>query len=120
MVTISNSAGQAIDGNVIAGLRELGGQELLRELLGLFRADTPPRIAALEVAVAAGTVAEIGRVAHSLKSSCANVGALVMSGLCRALEEEARAGSAAHAEERLRALLAEWELVQVRLGELEA
>lgn len=84
----------AIDMEVIASLRALGGEddpELLFELIDLFLDDAPNHISALESAAAAGDVETIERAAHTLKSSCANIGARQLSALCRELESQGRA-----------------------------
>ncbi len=47
----------------------------------------------LEAAVRAGDVFAVSRAAHSIKGSCANVGALAFEREARAVEADARAGT---------------------------
>lgn len=78
----------AIDPEVINGLRELsdGDSALLEELVGLFLEDTPPRLDSLQAALDSGDPEGLEAAAHALKSSCGNIGALVMADLCKELE----------------------------------
>ena len=78
-----------LDPGVIAGLRELGGEEdpgLLVELIDLFLADAPAHLERLAESLAHGDAGGLERSAHTLKSSSANIGALYLSSLCRQLE----------------------------------
>ena len=82
-----------IDQGVLDGLRELAGEDdpgLVAELIGLFLQDAPERIKDIERALSTGDLELLERAAHTLKSSCANVGALGLSDLCRRIEETAR------------------------------
>ena len=78
----------AIDPEVINGLRELsdGDSSLLEELVGLFLEDTPPRLDSLQAALDSGDPEGLEAAAHALKSSCGNIGALVLADLCKELE----------------------------------
>jgi HPt (histidine-containing phosphotransfer) domain-containing protein len=80
---------------VLATLRELqqeGEPDLLDELIELFLADVPPRLTALRTAVEAGDAHSVERIAHALKGSCANMGAVGMVALCTELVETGRSG----------------------------
>jgi HPt (histidine-containing phosphotransfer) domain-containing protein len=82
-----------LDGDVIASLRELNeadGPDLLVELVQLFLADTPRRIAEVDSALARGDHAALERAAHALKSSSANLGASGLSKIFRELESAGR------------------------------
>ncbi len=82
-----------IDQSVIEGLRELGGAEdpgLLVELIDLYLADAPQRMAEIEQSLARGDWELIERAAHTLKSASANIGALGLSAICLELECQAR------------------------------
>jgi two-component system sensor histidine kinase/response regulator len=80
---------KALDAGVIASLRDLGGDDpsIFNELVELFLEDTPTRIAALEQALASGSARELEAAAHTLKSSAGNLGAYVLSTLCKELED---------------------------------
>ena len=63
---------EAVDGNVLAALRDLQGEgrpDILAELIAIYLRDTPPRLAALHEAVARTDAAALRRAAHGLKGS---------------------------------------------------
>lgn len=87
---------QVLDLNVVQSLRELGGDDdpgLFDEVVELFLADANVNVAKLADAFAAGDANALQRIAHSLKSSAANVGAMHLSKLCFELEKLGRAGT---------------------------
>jgi two-component system, sensor histidine kinase and response regulator len=95
-----------LDRSVLVGLRELGGQELLAELAGLFLEDVPPQLEALREATEGGDASSVQRVAHTLKGSCGNMGAVRMATICAELEDVGRSGELERAQvvvERLEA-----------------
>jgi HPt (histidine-containing phosphotransfer) domain-containing protein len=59
----------------------------------IYLADSNAKLNDLRTAAARGDLAQIARVAHSLKSSSANVGAAALSALCRRLEFAGREGT---------------------------
>ena len=91
-----NDQSSPIDPDVIQSLKDLGGEdepELFRELVGMFLRDTPPRLEALGQALESGDAGELERVAHAMKSSCGNLGAVVMAELCYQIEMVGREGA---------------------------
>jgi len=91
-----NEGGDALDMRVIQDLRDLGGEDdpgLLFELVGMFLTDAPQRIREIETSLANGDVKTLERAAHTLKSSCANIGAPKLSEICKKIEEIARTRS---------------------------
>ena len=83
-----------IDPDALAMLRECDTDgTLLRELLELFRSETPRRLGVLRAALAAGNATSITEEAHALKSGCAQLGARHMADLCQRLEIQGRIGS---------------------------
>ena len=108
-----------IDGAVLDSLLDsLGGdQEFLGELLEVYFEDAPKLLERMHAALAAGTAEEFRRAAHSLKSTSANFGAMVLSGISKKLEDLGKTGSLDGAGEGL--ALAEAEYGRVR-AELEA
>ena len=82
-------SGQVLDLTVIDVLLDLGGPELLAELIELFLEDAPQRMTSLEMALHRSDAKGVRDAAHALKSSSANLGALLLSGVCRDLEEAA-------------------------------
>jgi PAS domain S-box-containing protein len=109
-----------LDRAMLDSLRQMGGGEagFLEDLIGAFRAETPPLLAAMGQAAAAGDAAGLRLGAHSLKSNSANFGALTLSSLCRDLEQRARAGVLAGATEQLAQIEAEYARVAAALEAL--
>jgi two-component system, sensor histidine kinase and response regulator len=60
------------------------------QIIGVYPADTPKAIPALEIAVKEDNSENTFRLAHKLKSSSANVGALRLSTLFKELEMRGR------------------------------
>lgn len=82
-----------LDASVIEMLRELGGPdepELLEDLVEIFLDDAPARIRDIEEALAEANYELMERAAHTLKSSAANLGAMVLSASASELEAAAR------------------------------
>lgn len=110
-----------IDPKVIESLRELGGDdggELLKELVNLFLTDTPPRLTAMDAAEKSKDAKALERAAHSLKSSCANLGAVRMSEICKKLELQAKTGSIDGAADTIVLSMREYEAVKSALLEI--
>ena len=104
-----------LDQSVLEGLRELGDQELLAELAELFLEDVPTQLEALQEAIAGCNALSVEQVAHTLKGSCGNMGALRMVTICAELEETARSGDLATAPVLATRLKAELRRVRVAL-----
>jgi len=82
-----------IDSETIEALRSLqeeGEDDLLVELIDLFLQDAPGRIAAIRSAVESRDWIGVAERAHSLKGSCASLGAVQMATLCARLETVGR------------------------------
>lgn len=85
-----------LDEEVICSLLELGGDDdpdFVRDLVGDFLKDVPPRLVVIAAAVSSGDHALAGREAHALKSAAGNVGAMSMSRVAAELERQARSGT---------------------------
>jgi HPt (histidine-containing phosphotransfer) domain-containing protein len=82
-----------------SSLEEAGIGEVVEPTLDLFLQDLPPRMAALDAALEGGDPDEVGAAAHALKSSSANVRATGLAELLARLEDDARAGELAAADE---------------------
>jgi signal transduction histidine kinase/CheY-like chemotaxis protein len=81
--------GGAIDQEVIDELRSVLGREVER-LIEVFLEDTPVLIARLEAAVTPPDYAALHEIAHTLKSSSANLGAMALSAAAKRVELGAR------------------------------
>jgi len=81
---------KTIDIEFLDKIREYCGDEddIVPKLVELYLEDTPPRIVSLREAVGRTDVDEIKSIAHAMKGSSANIGALRMSALCAELESQ--------------------------------
>lgn len=87
----------------LARLHRLGGDALVRKMIGTFRAYTPGLEATLRRAAEAGDLPAAAEAAHSMRSAAGNVGAMRLEALARDAEALARGGDGA----RLRPAAAE-------------
>ena len=88
----------ALDGEAIARLLRLGGDDLAGRMAALFLGLAPERLREARAGVAAGDGDQVRREAHSLKSSSGNVGAYAV------LEAAGQLGEAAEQGDRPEAL----------------
>ena len=86
--------GPAIDSTAFGALEEIadGDDEFMVELLNQFLGDSEVLVDALARALTAGDGEGLERAAHTLKSSCANVGAMILSEMCETIQIAGRAG----------------------------
>jgi HPt (histidine-containing phosphotransfer) domain-containing protein len=92
-----------LDVLVMAAIRALGvpGEpDVYAEVARLFLADVPIHLSALGAAIAAERVESVCQIAHRLRGSSLEMGALRMAPVCAAIEHGARAGSLEHAAAR--------------------
>jgi PAS domain S-box-containing protein len=82
----------ALDAAALGSLRDLGGDDFLREVIDAFLADAPDLIATLRRSLADQSTGELRRAAHTLKSNGATLGAAEFAELCRTLEQRAKDG----------------------------
>src|SRR5450631_3896643 len=82
----------SLDEAVLVQLSELM-TDGLADIIDTYMRDTSAQMAAMDTALEQGDLALLGRSAHSLKSSSAAVGAVVVRSTSQALETYARAGS---------------------------
>ena len=97
-------------------LRELGGDDLVRELIELFLLLTPRRLEGIRAELAAGDLGAVGREAHALVSSSGNLGLIEMQYLAGALQERARAGEGEEAGELAAFLAASFHRAEAALA----
>jgi len=86
----------AINRNALDNIRALSrdsGDALVHKVVTAYMGDTPRHLHALRQALGGLDAESVRRVAHSLKSSSANIGAARLATLCRELEGLGRAGS---------------------------
>lgn len=91
----AGSGAPQLDGETWENLRELAGADasFLPSLVGAFRREGQRLAGALQSAVDDADTARVGRIAHTLKSTCAQVGALDLARTCSALETQAETGN---------------------------
>ena len=109
---------EVLDRAVVETLRQLttpGEPDVLTEVLQLFLQEVPPRMDRLRIACAVGNIKEVYRTAHSLKGSAGNIGAQRLMGVCRQLDEMARAGDLTEVAPLLAALGLEYESVAAEI-----
>ncbi|MFA5590691.1 MAG: ATP-binding protein [Lysobacteraceae bacterium] len=108
------SSEPAIDTAILAELREVMGQEFV-SLVHVFLDDAPRAIARIHDLARKQDIAAIAAPAHTLKSTSANLGALVLSAQARSMELDARQGSLRDAEAKAAGLMAEFGRVAAEL-----
>ena len=82
-----------LDPQAIDSLRAISpddGGEFLNELIDIYLADTPQRIAEIEQCLASQNAGDLTRAAHSIKGSAANLGAAALRTAAEKLEHHAR------------------------------
>ncbi|MDE2005542.1 MAG: response regulator [Rhodospirillales bacterium] len=113
-------AAATLDPEVLANLRELGGEAFVAELGVTFRAEATAHMDALRAALARGEPADFRFHAHGLRSIAANMGALALCELCLPFQsietEELRTKGMAH----LASIVAELDRVGRELGAVGA
>lgn len=104
-----NSA-KAIDKTALVNLYNIGGQDFLWKMIDNFVAQSPMRIQSTRNNLEIGDLKAIHLIAHSLKASAANLGAVRVQEIAEKLEEMASVGLREHigeALEKLEIVLAE-------------
>ncbi|MEQ6341953.1 MAG: response regulator [Gammaproteobacteria bacterium] len=109
----------AVDGKVMANLRALMGTAF-PELIATFLDSVPPRLEAMRAAAVEGNAAALIREAHGLKGSSSNLGAMVLSSLCKELEHCSRDGTLDGVAQHVEDIAAEYARVRGVLQEKAA
>ena len=89
-----------------------GDEELLEELLELFKDSASADLEQLQQAVAKGDTAGVVRAAHSLKGASASLGIEGIREIATAMESEARDGSLTVAKNKINEMSELLQLVQ--------
>lgn len=87
----TRSEGSAIDLNVVRDLMDLMGSDF-RDLVQVYLEDTPKNLTALERAAKTNDIDALVAPAHSMKSTSANLGALLLADMAKRIEQGARSG----------------------------
>ncbi|MDX2493378.1 MAG: Hpt domain-containing protein, partial [Desulfuromusa sp.] len=98
VVTVNSEATESdvIDQKALENIRALqseGAEDILTKIITLFLDDTPKQLEQLHQALRDKDANTVRTIAHSLKSSSANLGALGLSSLLKELEEKGRTNS---------------------------
>jgi len=112
-----------IDPAAIRNLRTLntdGSDDFLREIVALFSADLPARIAELDQSLAEGNRRKFERAAHSIKGSAANLGAASLKAAAEKIEAQSDVSGLDGIESLVGELKAEAARAQLALGEILA
>lgn len=109
---------KVLDQDHLESIRALaeGEEDVLGELTDLLKQHTPEMLAELKSAAIDKNADRVEFLAHKLKSSGGNVGAFGFVGLCRKLEDNARAGDLSNASELAQQISDEYDRV---IAELE-
>lgn len=83
-----------VDEAALQRLHRIGGNELVNELVAIFLKTTPERITAALAGIKTSNMSQVLLSAHSLKSSCANLGIKHMRQLATSIEKCALEGNA--------------------------
>jgi HPt (histidine-containing phosphotransfer) domain-containing protein len=112
---------QIINPHAIDALRAVSpedGGKFLSELVDIFLADTPPRLAEIDTALAARDSRTLTRAAHSIKGSAGNFGAERLSRVAQEIEAAAKENNFALAAEHAPALHREFAAAEALLRTL--
>jgi signal transduction histidine kinase/CheY-like chemotaxis protein len=103
-----------LDTQRLQEFREYDDEELTmtREVIGLFLADTPPRLDALEAAAAQGDAAALAATAHAIKGAAGNIGAGALHQGAGRLEAQAKEALPADAAAQVAQLRALWHVTR--------
>ena len=104
--------------SVLGELRELLGASGVAQIVSMYLADAPRLLAQLERAALDNDLATLRSVAHTLKSSSANMGAMALSDAARTLEHGVRDSSITQPEMHVARIVGEYARVQPALRAL--
>ena len=68
----------------------MGDPEFTIELIDMMLEDGQKRVEEMQQALAEHRSTDVGRIAHSLKGACLNMGALDLASLCASIDESVR------------------------------
>lgn len=105
----------AVDRGAVRQLEEQLGAEGFAELVTIFLARLPDRLATLREAVAADDASALREAAHSLKGAARGFGAAEMGEIAARIEHEAAAGALERGDELVGAVAASFERTRTEL-----
>jgi HPt (histidine-containing phosphotransfer) domain-containing protein len=108
-----------IDAVTFAELKTTVGEDFIGELIDAYLDDTPRLINELAESLAQLDATKFSRMAHSIKSSSASLGALLFSAQAKELEMISKQGSLAGVQPKVEQLKMNYVPVQQKLRELK-
>lgn len=84
--------------SALQGLRELGGDDLVRQMAAVFIEYSAGRIRALQGAAESGDLQAVAEAAHALKGSSRQLGLIQMADACLAVEQASKQGKLAETQ----------------------
>lgn len=108
-----------IDKDNLDMLKEIIGDEL-KDVLNLFLESNSDSIMQLQEAIESNTTEKVQSLAHTIKGSSANVGAMQLSALTAQIEQQAKANDSAKFASLLPQVLTENKAVEVALKDYMA
>jgi HPt (histidine-containing phosphotransfer) domain-containing protein len=109
---------QSIDMKTFNELKDLMGADFIGELIDTYLLETGKLIEQLQEAFSIKDAVVFGRLAHSIKSSSASLGALIFSQQARELEIMGKGEDLTDAESKVEKLSADFSQIRNRLEEL--
>jgi len=110
---------EVVNGAALDKIRALsrdGGDALVQKVINAYVGDVPQHLRTLRQAVGGFDAVTVKRIAHSLKSASANVGAESLAGLCKDLEQLGRADTIEGADALLTDMEHEFQAVRHSLN----
>ncbi|MBA3849380.1 MAG: hypothetical protein C0502_05220 [Opitutus sp.] len=111
----------ALDPDAIAALKAVSpddGGAFLNELIGIFLADTPQRLAEIRDCLGKGDATTLTRAAHSIKGAAGNFGARRLAAAAYQIEQQGKTVNLAAIPPLLPALDAEFAAVKAEMEAL--
>jgi len=103
--------------DIIRDMEDEDDPNMLADIIGLYLDMAPELLQVMQTAIAHKDAEPLRIAAHTLKSSSANVGARMLSDLCRELEELGRSGSLENAATKFSQLHHEYQRVDAALSD---
>ena len=117
---VTDQTVQQFDPTALTTLINIGGKQLVSNVLRLFKENTGQQLKKLQEAFSTHNTEAVRSAAHSLKSAAANVGGIYLAELALNLEQAARDGSLAFDAQQLQSLEYEFQTLLALLPQQES
>jgi HPt (histidine-containing phosphotransfer) domain-containing protein len=107
---------QHLDLDALEELRDVMEDEF-QSLIETFIVDAERKLVAFNEAIVSANADEVGRVSHSFKGSCSNIGAPLLSSLCKVSEQKGRENDLSNINNVYDDICNEYQVVKVLLTE---